>query len=148
MRFHSIARALLCAGWLVLSTTGCWTSFWHVSETDGTLEDSMLTYSKLVRWGELERASLFVDESVRPEFIAISDRLGYLRFTDFDLGPVDRSEDGSARVTAVYRVYDVRTLVERTIVEEQQWDSEGHNDWKVRPDLSGFQSALGMEPSG
>ena len=151
-----LTRALVLSIALAIGS-GCG-SFWSIADTDGTLEDSVRTYAKLVRWGEIERASLFVDEELRGDFIALAPGLARLHFTDFDLGPVDRGElKNEARVTVVYRFYDVRTLVERRIVEPQVWTSAGPRQWSVRPDLSGFQSAVGTvnpvgspsrEPSG
>ena len=149
MTVARLARPLALALALLVGP-GC-TSFWSVAETDGTLEDTMRTYTKLVRWGERERAALFVDEAVRPEFEALSPEIDRLRFTDFDMGPVafePHGEDGQiASVTVVYRAYDVRTLVEREIVETQRWIPTGTNTWKVEPDLSGFRGALGREPA-
>jgi hypothetical protein len=148
MKVRGLARTAALAAVLVASS-GCG-SFWHIADTDGTLEDSMRTYAKLVRWGEIERASLFVEEDLRGDFIALAPGLGRLHFTDFDLGPVDQTA-GEARVTVVYRFYDVTTLVEREIVEPQLWISSGKRQWSVRPDLSGFESVVGVarrEPSG
>lgn len=147
----------LTLGLATLLLAGCG-SFWNIAETDGTLEDSMRTYTKLVRWGEIERASLFVDEELRGEFIALAPGLERLHFTDFDLGPVDFGEN-EAQVTVVYRFYDVNTLVERQIVERQRWIatdtkrriSPDTRSWSVRPDLSSFEAALGAprrEPTG
>ena len=145
MHVRHLARTLGLTACL-LAATACG-SFWHIADTDGTLEDTMLTYAKLVRWGELERASLFVDEELRGDFVALSPGLERLHFTDFDLGPVEFAEEG-AEVTVVYHVYDVTTLVERRIVERQRWTAGGPTRWTVRPDLSGFQTALGREHSG
>jgi len=141
-------RALILAAALLLGS-GCG-SFWSIADTDGTLEDSIRTYAKLVRWGEIERASLFVDEEMRSDFVAMAPELARLHFTDFDLGPVDQ-QPGEARLTVVYHFYDKNTLVERQVRESQVWTSPDTNVWIVRPDLSGFQSALGTpgrEPSG
>ena len=49
-------HTLLALALVTLLLTGCG-SFWNLAETDGTLEDSMRTYTKLIRWGEIERAS-------------------------------------------------------------------------------------------
>jgi hypothetical protein len=146
MNVRRPAHAVLAAS-AALLLAGC-TGFWSVAETDGTLEDSMRTYTKLVRWGELERASEFVDETIRPEFVALQPHMERLRVTDFEMGPVDFAADGAARVTVVYHAYDVQTLVERRIVEAQEWTEAGRRLWKVRPDLSGFQAALGAGPPG
>jgi hypothetical protein len=143
---------------VLFASAGCG-SFWSIADTDGSLEDSMRTYTKLVRWGEIERASLFVDESLRADFLALASGFDRLRFTDFDIGPVDQTPEGEVRVTVVYRVYDLSTLVEREIVENQSWTADGERRWtgeqrwSVTPDLSGFQEAVGQvsaprEPSG
>jgi hypothetical protein len=145
MNVRKLAQASVAL--LLVATTSC-TGFWDVAETDGTLEDSMRTYTKLVRWGELERASEFVDETIRPQFVALQPHMGRIRVTDFEMGPVDFSDDGAVRVTVVYHAYDVQTLVERRIVEAQEWNAAGRRIWKVRPDLSGFQAALGAGPPG
>jgi hypothetical protein len=143
-----IARSLAAALAFAFAS-GCG-SFWHIADTDGTLEDSMRTYAKLVRWGEVEHASRFVDEELRGEFIELAPGLSRLHFTDFDLGPVDQTP-GEARVTVVYHFFDPNTLVERQVREPQVWTSTGSNQWSVRPDLSGFRAAVGApgrEPSG
>jgi hypothetical protein len=131
---------------VVLASTGCGGGFWSVADHDGTLEDSVRTYAKLVRWGEIERASLFVDESVRADFAALAPALARLHFTDFDIGPVTQVGEGEARLTVVYRFYDVNTLVEREIAMPQTWVAAGRRDWSVQPDLSGFHDAIGVPP--
>jgi len=144
-----LAACGLAAGLVLALGSGCG-SFWHIADTDGTLEDSMRTYAKLVRWGEIEHASRFVDEALRADFIELAPSLARLHFTDFDLGPVDQTP-GEARVTVVYHFFDPNTLVERQVREPQVWTSTSTNEWTVRPDLSGLRSAVGAparEPSG
>ncbi len=129
--------------WLVLMAAlalgpGC--TFWSVAETDGTFEDSLRTYTKLVRWGELERASLFVEPDMRAEFLALKDNMERLHFTDFDIGPPHfRQENDHAHVTVTYTVYDERTLIERKLTEIQRWNRAGRRTWNVEPDLGIFE---------
>ena len=148
MSTRGLLRALSLAA-LLTWVSGCG-SFWTIADTDGTLEDAMRTYAKLVRWGEIERASLFVDESVRGDFIALAPELARLRFTDFDLGPVDQLPD-EAHVTVVYRYYGLNDLVEHQVRDSQVWISGGTNAWFVRPDLAALEAAVGepdRKPSG
>lgn len=127
-------------------TLGC-NAFPNMADTDGSFEDSLRTYAKLVRWGELDRASAFVDEDQRAEFVALRPDLERLRFTDFDVGPVRFGEEGDyARVKVVYHAYDVSTLVEQRIVDDQVWSQESRTQWSVRTNLPGFQKALGITP--
>jgi hypothetical protein len=139
----SFATTLLVAA---LACTGCSGSFWSVADHDGTLEDSVRTYAKLVRWGEIERASLFVDESARADFDALAPALSRLHFTDFDIGPVTQIGEAEARLTVVYRFYDVNTLVEHEIAMPQVWTAAGRREWSVRPDLSAFHDVTGVPP--
>lgn len=116
-----------------------------VADTDGTFHDSLRTYANLVRWGELDSASRFVHRDQRADFVALTSDLERLRFTDFDVGPVRYGENGAwARVKVVYHVYDVSTLVEQRIVDEQVWYAESRRDWTVWPDLASFQKVLGL----
>jgi len=139
------------AAWLaapaLLASLGC-NTVPSVSDTDGTFHDSLRTYAKLVRWGEIERAGRFVSPDLRADFLALEEDLERLRFTDFDVGPVRYGEGGAfARVKVVYHVYDVATLVEQRIVDQQVWTEVTRTSWTVRPDLAVFQKVLGIEPT-
>lgn len=140
--------AARCCAWLaapaLLLVMGCMTPP-TVATTDGTFHDSLRTYSNLVRWGEIDSASRFVHKDQREDFLALSSDLEQVRFTDFDMGPVRFGEQGAwARVKVVYHVYDIRTLVEQRIVDEQVWFSESRSEWTVWPDLASFQETLGI----
>ena len=147
-----LTRALALSLLLTL-VSGCG-SFWSIADTDGTLEDSVRTYAKLMRWGEVERASMFVEEESRGEFIALAADLRRLRITDFDLGPVDQPMPTEAHVTIVYSFYDLTTLVERQVSMPLVWTdsgSKGTHKWFVRPDLTNFEAAVRKprrEPAG
>jgi hypothetical protein len=137
----SVALAFVCSG--------CPMTFWSVAETDGTLEDSMRTYTKMVRWGEFDRAALFVRPELRERFIELGREVEGIRFTEYDVGPVTFDDEADvARVTVVYHAYDETTLVEQVIREEQTWKNEGPRSWTVEPGFEGFAALRRRDRSG
>jgi hypothetical protein len=117
---------------------GCESTFSNPSGKKNALEESQQRYTELVRWGEIERASAFVDPELQDEFLGYSAAIRKIRFTDFESGPV-RFTDGnnSASVAVIYHAYSLSTLIEKRIREKQEWYREGGpaNLWRVRPDL-------------
>ena len=104
----------------------------------GALEDAQRRYTELVRWGEIERASVFVDPELQTEYLEYAAAFDGIRFTDFESGALQfREEDDKATVFVVYHAYSLSTLVEKKIRERQEWYREASmsNSWRVRPDL-------------
>jgi len=134
-------RRTLAALAAALLGAGC-AGFWSVADTDGSFVDAVRTYTKMVRWGEYERAAAFVAPDKRERFTEITRDLEGYRFTDYELGPVRYGEAGAhARVHVTYRYYDEATLVEEVIEEEQTWRSDGFESWHVEPAFDGLPGA-------
>ncbi len=123
---------------VILAAIGCLGTFSNPSGKKNSLEDSQRRYTELVRWGEIERASAFVDPELQDAFLDHTKAIQKIRFTDFESGP-PRFKDGnnSASVTVVYHAYSLSTLVEKRIREKQEWYREvgPANEWRVRPNL-------------
>ena len=123
---------------VILAAIGCLGTFSNPSGKKNSLEDSQRRYTELVRWGEIERASAFVDPELQDAFLDHTKAIQKIRFTDFESGP-PRFKDGnnSASVTVVYHAYSLSTLVEKQIRETQEWyrESGPANEWRVRPDI-------------
>ncbi len=123
---------------VILAAIGCASTFSNPSGKKNSLEDSQRRYTELVRWGEIERASAFVDPELQDEYLDIAAAVQNIRFTDFESG-IPRFADGndSASVTVVYHAYSLSTLVEKRIRETQEWYREigPANEWRVRPNL-------------
>jgi len=128
---------------LAVGVGGC------ISPTDpmgrqDALENSQRDYTKLVRWGDMERAAEFVDPALREAFLSYTEEFAAIRITDFDIGPIHYEADGSARVSVTYHGYSVGTFLDRPIREDQEWYREGRgNAWWVRPEIEGIVGALG-----
>ena len=123
---------------VIIAAIGCAGTFSNPSGKQNSLEKSQRRYTELVRWGEIERASAFVDPELQDEFLDYAAAIQGIRFTDFESG-IPRFADGndSASVTVIYHAYSLSTLVEKRVREKQEWFREGGpaNLWRVRPDL-------------
>lgn len=109
------------------------------------LEDTQRRYTQLVRWGEIEKASTFVDPEARDDFLGYVADFEAIRITDFENGPFDMDgEPGTATVEVTYHAYSLRTMIEQKIRADQVWYVEGEEDeiWRVRPELDGIVDAL------
>jgi hypothetical protein len=136
--------ALLGIG--LLATLGCAGSLFDFTGQEKALEDAQSRYTELVRWGEIEGASAFVDPAIAAEFLVAAERFKHIRFTEFQSGPLRFSEDSkTATVNVVYHAYSTRTLVEKRFREHQQWyrEESAGNGWRVRPNLAAIVSELG-----
>lgn len=124
-----------------------------VSPTDpldrrGDLEKAQRRYTELIRWGEVEKASRFVDPELVDEFLALAGTMGNLRITDFETGEIQFADD-AAVVAVTYRGYAVSEFIERTAREEQDWYRDGGltDPWRVRPQLRRVVATLrGEDP--
>lgn len=132
---------LVCAGWL----PGC-ASLERLDLTgnESRLELAQRQYTQSVRWGEIERASAFVADDARAEFLTNAPRLREIHFTDYTRGKLDVDEQvRSATITVTYRGYAPASLVELSGTETQIWEREENStDWTVRPDLTGLEELM------
>ena len=102
------------------------------------LEDAQRSYTQMMRWGDFERASSWVDPDEKERFFQEAETLTDVRVSDYRIGQLDVGEDGdTASVRVSYRVYSMASLVEHEVLEVQDWyfdDDEGR--WQVRPKLA------------
>lgn len=112
------------------------------------LEEAQRQYTHMVRWGELERAAVFVADDARDAFEATMPRLRGVRITDYQTGELDVDETKQhATVDVVYHGYGTTSLVEVRGREVQAWERDPLTKrWRVRPDLSGMKALLASVP--
>jgi len=90
----------------VLATFGCASSFADPSGKHRSLKVAQQRYTELVRWGEIDRASIFVDPELLEEYLDQATKMKEIRVTDFDSNaPQYRDENNAATVIVVYRAY-------------------------------------------
>jgi hypothetical protein len=129
-------------GIVLLTSLGCANS---IRMKESALEDSQRKYTELVRWGEIESASAYVDPEMSEAFIDAAAHFKDIRFTDFESGPLQFGEESeTATVSVVYHAYSTRTLVEKRFIELQKWyrDVDSENSWRVRPNLDSVSKKL------
>lgn len=135
--------SLLCIA--LLATPGCAGALFGSKVDLVSLEDAQSRYTELVRWGEIEDASAFVDPAVSADFLANAERFDDIRFTDFKSGALKFSEDSkTATVKVVYHAYSTNTLVEKKVSEHQEWyrEESADDEWRVRSNLDVIASEL------
>jgi hypothetical protein len=132
---------LLCLLLLLVGPTGCITWFTDPMGYRAAFDLIQRQYTQAIRWGEIEKASTFVEPSLREAFLAQQPAFENLRITDFTIGEVDYRQD-TAQVTVSYQGYSLDSFVERKIREEQRWQREGSN-WVVRTDVTAFTKGSG-----
>jgi hypothetical protein len=128
---------LLCV-LLLAGPTGCITWFTDPMGYRAAFDQMQRQYTNYLRWGQVERASRFVDPKQREAYLKQAPAFETLRITDYEIGEVDYLND-RATVTVTYSGYSLDTFVERQVREEQEWYREGKAlDWHVRSDIAVF----------
>ncbi len=131
----------------LLAAMGCANATFDFAGKQNALEEAQRRYTELVRWGEIEGASAYVDPSLSADFLLEADRLRDIRFTDFESGPLRFGDDSqTATVEVVYHAYSVKTLVEKRFREHQVWyrEASAGNGWRVRPNLDAIAHGLNI----
>jgi len=129
---------LLCA--LLAGPAGCITDpmGYRVS-----FDDTQRQYTQYLCWGEIEKASSFVDPELREAFLEQAPVFETMRITDFEIGQVEY-EGVSAKVSVTYQGYSLESFIERKIREDQTWHrEEGTTRWLVRSDVGAFAKVFG-----
>lgn len=136
---------MLLIALVLLIGSGCASSFVDPTGRLTSLEETQRRYTQLVRWGELKRASAYVEPELVPDFLSYEPLFDQIRITDIDASEVnlDPSEN-SASVDVTYHAYSYSTFQEKRIFETQQWTRyDGvKNVWLVRPQLEDILGAF------
>jgi hypothetical protein len=141
--------ALLAALALALQAVGCASSFVDPTGQRTSLENAQREYTKLIRWGEVKRAALYVEPEALEEFLRYAPVFEQIRITDADWDAMGvMPEDGdSAEVEVTYHAYSLATLQEKKVVETQTWKRHGgvKNQWLVRPEVALLAEAFAFK---
>ena len=119
-------------------------------ERERALELAQKAYIEALRWGNLEKASRYVDPSQRDEFLALADAFDSIRITDYEIGEMDLDKDSlaTAECDVTYRGYVLPLYVEKRVRDHQVWyrDKKDDDQWRVRPELAAMLDGLGARP--
>jgi hypothetical protein len=129
----------------LLATLGCASNPFDFTGKESALEDAQRKYTELVRWGEIDSASFYVDPAIADDYLNTAELFKDIRFTEFQTGALQFGEgSNTATVNVVYHAYSTKTLVEKTFREHQEWyrEASANNDWRVRPNLAAIARKL------
>ncbi len=129
----------------LIAMFGCAINPFDISGKERALEDAQRKYTELVRWGEIDHASVFVDPKIAADFLRTAELLKDVRFTEFESGKLEFGEGSeTAIVNVVYHAYSKKTLIEQTFRERQEWyrEASAGNQWRVRPNLAAIARKL------
>jgi hypothetical protein len=118
-------------------------------ERERALQLAQKGYLEGLRWGNLEKASRYVDPQQRDEFLALAPAFETIRITDYDVGELDLDEDSLAHAEGdvTYRGYVLPAYVEKRTRDHQVWYRDEETDeWRVRPQLAAMLDDLGVRP--
>jgi len=109
-----------------------------------SLEETQHRYTQLVRWGEIRRASVFVEPEMVEEFLQYEPYFEQIRITDVDEDEVTLDTEDTASVAVTYHAYSFLTFEEKRFSETQKWTRyDGvKNVWLVRPELAQIVEAF------
>jgi hypothetical protein len=138
---RSIARGAtaLCFALTLVALGGCATvTSWDLMDHEGDFEDIHKKYTQDIRWGDYEKASVFVADEDLDGFKAQIPQLEDIRFTDYEIREHDYEvERDTATVRVTYHGYSIKTMVERSVEETQEWEIiPDTREWRVRPNLT------------
>lgn len=107
------------------------------------LKDAQLTYTQSMRWGNIQKASAFVEPELREAFLESADEFAKIRITDYDIGSMEYESSDRATVKVTYRAYALGTYLDRVIRETQEWRRAGIvGHWWVRPTIRNLVAGI------
>ena len=102
-----------------------------------SLENAQRRYTDAIRWGQFDKAEVFVVPEVLEEFHSYAAAFDQIRITDYEVGRIVLDEEKkNATVNVTYHGYRNGTFVEKPLQEVQKWIRISGNDWSVRPQMS------------
>lgn len=111
-----------------------------------SLENAQRRYTDAIRWGQFDKAAVFVEPEVLEEFHSFADAFGRIRITDYEIGRIVLDEEKkNATVHVTYHGYRDGAFVEKPLREVQEWVRKSGNDWWVRPQISSLVDPLRRE---
>jgi hypothetical protein len=110
------------------------------------LEQAQLAYTQSMRWGQFDKASLWISPDDRARFFREAQALRDVRISEYEIGELEMGDGGtSATVRVSYRVYDMRTLIEREVRETQEWSfDDDRNRWQVRSQIASLRDGTAL----
>jgi hypothetical protein len=125
--FRLSALAVLAAASALLA--GCAT----LTDNVATFHDTQRRYTQLMRFSDYDHAGLYVAPDAREKFLDRTEKLGDLRFSDYEIREID-GNGTTAHAKVEYFGYRASSPIVVTYVEDQRWERQG-TSWIVHPSL-------------
>ena len=109
------------------------------------LDDTVMAYNDLLRWGEFNKAKIFADVSVRQEFEARAKATKNVKIADYRiLGTAFEAEKGEQIVEVEFDYYISPAYLVKTLVDQQKWSyvsigKEKKKQWRLMTPLPEFK---------
>jgi hypothetical protein len=109
------------------------------------LEDAQRRYTDFVRWGDLGRASRYLEPEARAAFLQNVAQLEHIRVTDFDVEDLEYDGEDEVHLIVTYYGFSLRTAVEGRFREHQHWTRNPglKSRWTVKTDLDQVLASVG-----
>ncbi len=109
------------------------------------LEEAQRRYTDFVRWGDLHRASRYLQPDARARFLENVGQLEHIRVTDFDVEDLEYDGEDEVHLTVTYYGFSLLTAVEGRFREHQHWirDPGFKTRWRVKTDLDQVLAGVG-----
>jgi hypothetical protein len=108
------------------------------------LQQAQLAYTQSMRWQNFDKASQWIPQDDRARFFREAGQLRDVRISEYDIGELEVRDGGkAASVRVSYRLYDMQTLIERNVLETQEW-SYDDDGWQVRSKLASLRDASAL----
>ena len=137
--------SLTLAALLVLGFgTACETDWDDLMGHRRNFEEIQAKFTKFIRWGAIDEASVFVAKDQRDDFLELAPELTDIRFTDYEVLYLEYGDnEESATVKVRYTGYRLSYPVEKSFRVTQEWEKDPDGGaWTVRLDVAEFRSAL------
>jgi hypothetical protein len=127
---------------LLLMLTAC--QHFHNSNLAEDFDKGTRSYFRMVRWNELDKATLyFVDESLREEFAKRVRESKDVQIADYRVKYMDcRPEKGEGEVTVEWDYYIPPSITLKTVEDPQKWrymEKEDKKGWMLKTLLPEFK---------
>lgn len=101
-------------------------------------------FTQYVRFGDISRASAYVDPEQRDEFMSLEPELSDVRFTEYEVVAVDLDDEArSARVDLRFSGYIMPEMVERNVDLVQEWARDDESgEWLVKLEIAKIRRVL------
>jgi hypothetical protein len=109
------------------------------------LNNTVIAYNDLLRWGEFNKAKHFADESVRQEFEARAKATKNVKIADYRILDADfEAEKGEQTVEVEFDYYISPAYLVKTLVDKQKWSyvfmgKEKKKQWRLMTPLPEFK---------